>query len=363
MNLSIFLAITALFFSVALPANGSTPTPKPTKVNSLPNLLKTPKSSSAPNYGIVINPNAKVTLDIWEDFQCGNCAKFESTNHDYLSKAISQNQIKVIYHVLSFLGSDSVVLANAAACAADEGKFLAAHDQFFNLQNSVKNSGVWSREYLLSKLSDVGINSQKFINCIDSKKYLPWVSAVQKSSSKNNIQATPTVLVNGNEINRATDYFNASALQGVIENPSTIVKASPKPTPSAYKLNFSVSKVFGVEPTIGKPTGAPPTTLGIGDLILGTGNPIQSNEKITVQYVLMEWASGKILESSWNSSPLTSSLAGLIPGWQKGLIGMKVGGRRILIIPPDLAYGDKGSGSVGPNQTLVFVIDLLAVVK
>jgi len=358
-----FTLVLSLSSSLLQVAYASGPTPKPTTINTPLILLASPKGSTSPSYGVVFNSSAKEKIDIWEDFQCANCAKFESTNHDFLNQIIKAGKTKVTYHPLSFLGADSIVLTNAAACAADEGKFLQAHDQFFALQASTKNSGIWSKDYVLQKLAEVGLSSSKFIKCINSNKYLPWVSAVQKTAASNRIAATPTVLVDGKEINRSTDYFNAVAFQAAVANPAGIVAPTPIPSPTSYKLNFSVSKIFGVEPIIGSPSGPPPTTLGIGDLILGTGTQIQSTETVTVQYVLMEWTSGKVLESSWKSTPFTSPLSGVIPGWRQGLLGMKVGGRRILIIPPDLAYGATGSGSVGPNQTLVFVVDLLAVAK
>lgn len=116
------------------------------------------------------------------------------------------------------------------------------------------------------------------------------------------------------------------------------------------------------EPVIAKPTGNPPTTLVSKDLVVGTGPEAVENATVTVNYTLMSWSEGKTLESSWQSGqPVTFQLAGLIPGWQQGLPGMKVGGKRLLIIPPDLAYGATGQGSVGPNETLLFVIELTAV--
>jgi protein-disulfide isomerase len=357
------VCVLAFSFSFTQTSHAATPKPRPSVTSISAKLKVVPKGTTAPDYGIVFNFAGNEHIDIWEDFQCANCAKFESTNKDFLDKIIRDGKIKVTYHVLSFLGADSVILANAAGCAADEGKFAVARDQFFALQSATKNSGVWTNSYLLQKLADVGISSARFVKCIKSNKYLAWVSAVENTSTNNKIMAAPTILIDGREINRTTDYFNSAAFQAVVENPASIVAPTPKPTPSAYKLNFSVSKIYGVEPVIGKPSGPAPTTLGIGDLIVGTGNQIQSAQTVTVQYVLMEWTSGQVLESSWKSAPFTSSLANVIPGWQQGLIGMKVGGRRILIIPPDLAYGATGSGSVGPNQTLVFVIDLLAVGK
>ena len=364
LKLPLFIvAVFSLFLSSFTVVHASTPTPKPSIKNLPLTLLVAPKGSTPPNYGITFNPAAKERIDIWEDFQCANCAKFESTNNDFLKQSIKNGKIKVIYHPLSFLGSESVLMAAASACAADENKFGAAHDQFFALQTPTKNSGVWNKDYLLAKMAEVGLSSVKFINCFTSNKYSAWVAAVEKTAATNHLLATPTVLINGKEINRTTDYFNAAAFQTAVANPAAIVAPTPVPSPSSYRLNFSVSKIFGAEPVIGKPSGPPPTTLGIGDLIMGTGNQVLSSETVTVQYVLMEWTSGNILESSWKSAPFTSPLSSVIPGWQQGLIGMKVGGRRILVVPPNLAYGVNGSGSVGPNQTLVFVVDLLAVAK
>jgi peptidylprolyl isomerase len=76
----------------------------------------------------------------------------------------------------------------------------------------------------------------------------------------------------------------------------------------------------------------------------------------------MAWSTGKIVDTSWTSGkPATFPLANVIPGWQQGLPGMKVGGRRLLIIPPALGYGANGAGPIAPNETLIFVVDLIAV--
>jgi peptidylprolyl isomerase len=77
---------------------------------------------------------------------------------------------------------------------------------------------------------------------------------------------------------------------------------------------------------------------------------------------LMTWSNGSIVESSWSGGqPATFPLAGVIAGWQQGLPGAKVGGRRLLVIPADLGYGPNGSGPIGPNETLIFVVDIIAV--
>jgi peptidylprolyl isomerase len=118
----------------------------------------------------------------------------------------------------------------------------------------------------------------------------------------------------------------------------------------------------GEAPTIGAPTGTPPTTLVTKDIIVGTGVEALPTSTMTVHYTLMSWSNGALVESSWASgSPATFPLANVIVGWQQGIPGMKVGGRRLLVIPPDLGYGAQGGGPIGPNETLIFVVDAIGV--
>jgi len=118
----------------------------------------------------------------------------------------------------------------------------------------------------------------------------------------------------------------------------------------------------GEAPTIGAPTGNPPTTLVTKDIIVGSGAEALPTSTMTVHYTLMTWSNGKLIESSWTSgSPATFPLANVIVGWQQGIPGMKVGGRRLLVIPPDLGYGAQGGGPIGPNETLIFVVDAIGV--
>jgi peptidylprolyl isomerase len=118
----------------------------------------------------------------------------------------------------------------------------------------------------------------------------------------------------------------------------------------------------GEAPTIGAPSGPAPVELVKKDILAGTGAEAQASSTITFHYTLMTWSNGALIESSWNSgAPATFPMSNLIVGWQQGIPGMKVGGRRLLVIPPEIGYGAQGSGPIGPNETLVFVIDLLGV--
>jgi peptidylprolyl isomerase len=129
-------------------------------------------------------------------------------------------------------------------------------------------------------------------------------------------------------------------------------------TPSALP---TVSANAGEVPTISAPTGAAPTELTTSDVIVGTGTEVLPTSTLTVHYTLMAWSTGKIIESSWSGQPATFPLAQVVEGWQKGLPGAKVGGRRLLILPPSMGYGAAGAGPIGPNETLIFVVDIIGV--
>jgi peptidylprolyl isomerase len=110
------------------------------------------------------------------------------------------------------------------------------------------------------------------------------------------------------------------------------------------------------------PKGAPPKKLETSDLIVGTGAEATAGDGVRVQYVGVNYRTGKEFDSSWGREPFTFQLGAgeVIPGWDQGVEGMRVGGRRELIVPPSLAYGSAGAPpSIPPNETLVFVVDLL----
>src|SRR5579884_2339114 len=117
------------------------------------------------------------------------------------------------------------------------------------------------------------------------------------------------------------------------------------------------------EPLPSAGSGAPPTSLVVKDLVTGTGAAPTASSTVEVQYVGANYADGKVFDSSWQrGQPASFPLNGVIPGFSQAIEGMKVGGRREVVIPPALGYGANGSPpAVGPNETLVFVIDLLAV--
>jgi peptidylprolyl isomerase len=140
---------------------------------------------------------------------------------------------------------------------------------------------------------------------------------------------------------------------------TTPATTTPKSGSSSSK---SISKDLSSKPTIPKPTGSVPKRLVIKDIVKGTGKTAKAGDAVTVQYVGVDHKTGEQFDASWDrGQPFQFQLGAqqVIPGWDQGVAGMKVGGRRELIIPPDLAYGPQGQPpAIAPNATLVFVIDL-----
>jgi peptidylprolyl isomerase len=119
------------------------------------------------------------------------------------------------------------------------------------------------------------------------------------------------------------------------------------------------------KPEIDRPTGNAPTDLEVTDLWEGDGAVAKSGDTVAVHYVGVAWSSGEEFDSSWNrGTPLRFRLGvgQVIAGWDQGVQGMKVGGRRQLVIPAHLAYGDRGAGgAIAPGENLIFVCDLVSV--
>jgi peptidylprolyl isomerase len=154
---------------------------------------------------------------------------------------------------------------------------------------------------------------------------------------------------------------SAAKAEQEAKNQKPIPEAKPvssptvTPTPGEADINK--------KPTVPKGSGSPPSALKAETLIPGSGAAITSGQQATVEYVGVLFKTGKEFDTSWGKSkqPFQFALGSgaVIPGWDQGVLGMKVGERRRLTIPADLAYGAQGSPpKIGPNQALIFDIDL-----
>jgi peptidylprolyl isomerase len=146
---------------------------------------------------------------------------------------------------------------------------------------------------------------------------------------------------------------------------TTATTATPtfaKPTAEVQKVADAVGTSTKKKPKIIKPSGKPPAKLTVVDVVEGKGAAAKEGDTLTVDYAGNSWSTGKEFDASWKTGqpfPVTLGQGQVIQGWEQGLVGMKQGGRRLLVIPPDLGYGATGSGTaIKPNETLLFVVDL-----
>lgn len=182
--------------------------------------VSTPSSvDAAEGYGIVFNKGLTGVpkLDIWEDFQCPVCKDFESVNGGQLKDWIANKKVVAVFHPLSFIGAESAYMANAAACSADEGKFLQIHEALYANQASKENSGQWNPQSLIGLGLQLKINSATWSECVTKAKYQDWVNKIAADGSKKNVNSTPTVFINGKEMERnAANYFTTAGFKAQV---------------------------------------------------------------------------------------------------------------------------------------------------
>jgi len=153
---------------------------------------------------------------------------------------------------------------------------------------------------------------------------------------------------------------NGSASADTSAQQDTATETAPSPADAEAALKDTSKK-----PVIPKPTGSPPRKLVKEDIVVGKGPGAKAGDTVVVHYVGMNFSNGKEFDASWDTGqpfPVQLGQGMVIPGWDKGLIGIKKGGRRELIIPPELGYGAQGyPPDIPPNETLVFVVDAVSI--
>jgi peptidylprolyl isomerase len=147
------------------------------------------------------------------------------------------------------------------------------------------------------------------------------------------------------------------------ETATATESAAPEPEPEGSVDADAISKDLSAKPELSKPEGSPPAELQKTDIVKGKGTAAKPGDTVSVQYVGNSWSTGAQFDASWDrgGEPFEFPLGAgqVIPGWDQGVAGMKRGGRRLLVIPPHLAYGAQSpSPAIAPNETLIFVVDL-----
>jgi peptidylprolyl isomerase len=146
--------------------------------------------------------------------------------------------------------------------------------------------------------------------------------------------------------------------------PSGAGASAPAPTATAPTATTAATTgPLAHKPKVARGIGAPPKKLVIHDLIVGKGPAAKAGQTLTMQYVGVLFKNGKQFDASWDhGQPFSFTLGqgSVIPGWDQGLVGMHVGGRRQLVIPAALAYGASGRPGIPPNSALIFDVDLIS---
>ncbi len=166
---------------------------------------------------ISFDNGAATTIDVWEDPQCPVCKLFADANGSYLESLVREKKANVRYHVLSFLGDESVRAANASFCAADEGQYLDFHKAIYAVQSPLENSGFWSNETLVKMGKKIGITSTSFESCVNKGSKVDLVQANYDSMSKFGVQGTPTVFINGKKWERSQNAFVLEEFKAAVE--------------------------------------------------------------------------------------------------------------------------------------------------
>jgi peptidylprolyl isomerase len=143
---------------------------------------------------------------------------------------------------------------------------------------------------------------------------------------------------------------------------ATATPAPADPAKAVAAIASGISHKLSQRPKIPTPHGTPPSQLVVKDIVRGKGKKVKAGDTVTVQYVGASWSNGQEFDASWNrGQAFTFQVPGqVIEGWNEGVLGMREGGRRLLVIPPAKGYGSQGTpdGSIQPNETLAFVVDL-----
>ena len=173
--------------------------------------------SEADGYGIVLNPESTPKIDVYVDYQCPACRSFELINGKYLNEVIEAKKAKVVFHPMTFIGPESILAANAAACSADENRFVAMNLALFQNQPSGENTGKWQNPFFIELGKSIGINSTTFESCVNDGKYVDWTTNVASASAKADVNSTPTVLINGKLLDRNTQYGDPANFKAALE--------------------------------------------------------------------------------------------------------------------------------------------------
>lgn len=184
-----------------------------------------PANVSSDNYGVITGTTTTgvPVIDVYEDFQCPACGTFENASGETLKELGDEGKATVVYHPMQFLDQNlnndsSARAANASGCAADQDKFLAFHSEVFANQPEREGTG-FTDDDLIGFGATVGLTNDQFTTCVTDQSFALWAkNGVQRESENRGISSTPTVLINGTELERTA--YTPEGLKAAVENAS-----------------------------------------------------------------------------------------------------------------------------------------------
>lgn len=299
--------------------------------------------------------SAKVVIQEFSDFQCPFCSRAEPTI-DELLKAYP-GKVKVVWRNLPLPFHQDAELAAEAAREAFVQKGNEAFSKMRELLfKGQKDQDGLKRTALEGYAATVGLDLKRFGKALDDRTHQAAVEADKKAANDAGVSGTPAFTVGPYYVSGAQPLAKFKKLvERVLVEPAQPAQPPPSPAPVA-------AAGAGTAGTGGATTL--PGGLVVKDVKVGTGPAVKSGDTVSVHYV-GTLTDGKEFDSSrTHGRPFDFEVGKgrVIKGWEQGLVGMKVGGRRTLTIPSDLAYGDRGFGTViPPKATLVFDIELLSI--
>lgn len=291
-----------------------------------------PAAAGAPFRGAA---NAKVVIQQVSEFQCPFCKRAEATM-DELIKAYP-GKIKIVWRDKPLPMHKNAALAAEAAREAHAQK---GNDGFAKMRKLLfDNQQALERSDLDGYAKSIGLDMSRFARALDGHTHKAAVDADEKATSDAGVSGTPAFFVGPYFISGAQPFAKFRKLvDRVLREPATAAAAPPEPQ----------VKTAG---------------LGVRDVTVGSGPAVKTGDTVKVHYVGTLPDGTEFDQSRKRGAPFSFKVGGgmVIKGWDQGLVGMKVGGKRKLTIPPDLAYGDRGAGPIPPKSTLLFDIELMAI--
>jgi protein-disulfide isomerase len=160
---------------------------------------------------------ASVTIDEWADFQCPACRNFAALQPGLDQAVLRDGGARFVFHHMAFLGPESILAAEAAECAGDQGRFWAYHDTLYASQNG-ENRGTFSTEHLKQFATRVTLDQGAFNRCLDSHKYVSRVQQETQAGVQLGVNSTPTLFVNGQRVGLTTRRDPVETIRLAVQN-------------------------------------------------------------------------------------------------------------------------------------------------